>query len=213
MTTVNIPAKQNAAVRQGSGDTATAPVTKIDVPQPKPHEILVKINWSGLCASDKSLMHDEWAGFGVTMQASTQGIAGHEGAGVVVAVGDAMHDRWKIGDRAGIKWVASICGVCEFCTNRTDELHCPKQTNSGFSAAGTFQVSGTVLNPRTRNRFCRVGEPYDPPFVPLAALFCGRLVSRAGRGYRNTASPMAVIPRESQMASRTKKRAPSCAAA
>lgn len=141
MATVSIPAKQNAAVRQGSGDTATAPVTKIDVPHPKPHEILVKINWSGLCASDKSLIHDEWSGFGLTMQEATKGIAGHEGAGVVVAVGDAMHDRWKVGDRAGIKWVASICGVCEFCTNGTDELHCPKQTNSGFSAAGTFQVS------------------------------------------------------------------------
>ena len=52
-----------------------------------------------------------------------------------------MHDRWKVGGRAGIKWVASIRGLCEFCTNGTDELHCPKQTNSGFSAAGTFQVS------------------------------------------------------------------------
>jgi alcohol dehydrogenase, propanol-preferring len=48
MATVNIPAKQNAAVRQGSGDTPTALVTKIDVPHPAPHEILVKINWSGL---------------------------------------------------------------------------------------------------------------------------------------------------------------------
>jgi alcohol dehydrogenase, propanol-preferring len=77
----------------------------------------------------------------LTMQEATKGIAGHEGAGTVVAVGDGMHDRWKVSDRAGVKWVASICGVCEFCTNGTDELHCPKQTNSGFSAAGIFQVS------------------------------------------------------------------------
>jgi alcohol dehydrogenase, propanol-preferring len=27
---------------------------------------------------------------------------------------------------------------CEFCTNGADELHCPKQKNSGFTAAGTF---------------------------------------------------------------------------
>lgn len=138
MASVDIPAKQNAAVRVGSGDTATAPLTQIDVPQPKPHEILVKINWTGLCASDKSLLHGEWSGFSLTMQEATKGIAGHEGAGTVVAVGNAMHDRWKVGDRAGIKWVASIRGLCEFCTNGT---HCPKQTNSGFSAAGTFQVS------------------------------------------------------------------------
>jgi propanol-preferring alcohol dehydrogenase len=37
------------------------------------------------------------------MADSTKGIAGHEGAGVVVAVGDGMDHKWKVGDRAGIK--------------------------------------------------------------------------------------------------------------
>lgn len=40
-----IPTKQKAAVRQGRGETATAPLTEIDVPTPGPGEILVKINW------------------------------------------------------------------------------------------------------------------------------------------------------------------------
>jgi len=36
--------------------------------------------------------------------------------------------------------IASVCGLCEFCTNgQGGELHCPKKTNSGFTAAGTFQ--------------------------------------------------------------------------
>lgn len=60
------------------------------------------------------------------MTEAAKGIAGHEGAGVIVAVGDDMNRRWKMGDRAGIKWVAS---VWEFCTNGQDGLHCPKQTN------------------------------------------------------------------------------------
>lgn len=62
---------------------------------------LIQTTRSGLCASDKSLIHDEWQAFGVAMQDATQGIAGHEGAGVVVAVGDNMHKKWKTGDRAG----------------------------------------------------------------------------------------------------------------
>jgi len=37
------------------------------------------------------------------MAESTKGIAGHEGAGVVVAVGDGMGHKWKVGDRAGVK--------------------------------------------------------------------------------------------------------------
>ncbi|KAK3080947.1 hypothetical protein LTS18_011680 [Coniosporium uncinatum] len=139
MATMTIPQTQNAAVRQGSGESASAPLKQVDVSSPQPHEILVKINWTGLCASDKSLIHDEWAGFGVAMQDGTKGICGHEGAGVVVAVGDNMHGRWKVGDRAGMKWVYSTCGECEFCLNGTDELHCPKQLNCGFTAPGTFQ--------------------------------------------------------------------------
>jgi propanol-preferring alcohol dehydrogenase len=139
MSTITIPKTQFAAVRLGSGESASAPIKEVEVLSPKAHEILVKINWTGLCASDKSLLHDEWAGFGVAMQDSTHGICGHEGAGVVVAVGDNMNGRWKLGDRAGIKWVYSTCGECEFCLNGTDELHCPNQLNSGFTAPGTFQ--------------------------------------------------------------------------
>lgn len=139
MATISIPAQQRAAVRQGSGDDATAPVQQVNVEQPGPGQILVKIHWTGLCASDKSLIHDEWAGFGVAMKPETHGIAGHEGAGVVAGVHPSMEHKWKVGDRAGIKWVASTCGECEFCTNGVDELHCPLQKNSGFTTAGTFQ--------------------------------------------------------------------------
>lgn len=73
------------------------------------------------------------------MQPETKGIAGHEGAGVVVSVGDNMHQKWKVGDRAGVKWVHSICGACEFCTNGTAELHCPNQKISAVTVPGTFQ--------------------------------------------------------------------------
>ncbi|RMZ81536.1 hypothetical protein DV737_g2501, partial [Chaetothyriales sp. CBS 132003] len=137
--TVSIPKEQLAAVRVGGGDSATAPLKTVPVTLPGPGEILVKINWTGLCASDKSLIHDEWAGFGVSMQPDANGIAGHEGAGTVVAVGEGEEDRWKVGDRAGVKWIASTCGTCEFCTNGVDECHCPTQKNSGFTIAGTFQ--------------------------------------------------------------------------
>ncbi|OGM49549.1 putative alcohol dehydrogenase [Aspergillus bombycis] len=110
---MTIPTRQRAAVRHGTGETATTTIETIDVPQPGPGQILVKINWTGLCGSDKSLLHDDWKDFGVAMLPQSQGIAGHEGAGVVVAVGEGMQRRWKVGDRAGI--------------------------NSGFSAPGTFQ--------------------------------------------------------------------------
>jgi propanol-preferring alcohol dehydrogenase len=66
---------------------------------------------------DKSLIHDERVAFGVSMTEAAKGIAGHEGAAAVVAVGDDMNHWWKVSNQAGIKWVASVCGTCEFCTN------------------------------------------------------------------------------------------------
>jgi propanol-preferring alcohol dehydrogenase len=133
---MELPKTQKAAIKQGSGDSATISIQEVPVQQPGPDQILVKINYSGLCASDKSLLHDEWD---FKMAECTNGIAGHEGAGIVVAVGSNVQDIWQIGNRAGIKWIASVCRKCEFCTNGQDECHCPKQLNSGFTIAGTFQ--------------------------------------------------------------------------
>lgn len=73
------------------------------------------------------------------MLSETHGIAGHEGAGIVVFLGPGIESRWKIRDRVGVKWIASTCGECEFCTNGVDEVNCTKQKNSGFSVLGTFQ--------------------------------------------------------------------------
>ena len=135
-----LPEKQSAAIKSGSHDSTKVTVQSIPVPkEPTNGHILVKIKWSGLCGSDKSLLYDEWHDFGLTMQDASQGIAGHEGAGEVVAVAPDVAHLWKIGDRAGIKWVAGVCRTCEFCMNGKDELQCPHQLNSGFSLPGTFQ--------------------------------------------------------------------------
>ena len=100
----------------------------------------IKHGRSGLCASDKSLLHDDWMVFNWGMQSSAQGIVGHEGAGTVVAVGEGMERKWQIGDRAGIKWVYSTCGECDLCqSGGGDELHCPNAKNPGFNQPGTFQ--------------------------------------------------------------------------
>ena len=62
---------------------------------------------------------------------------------MVVAVADDVKELWKEGDRVGIKWITSVCGKCEFCTNGVDELQCPQQLNSGFSVPGEYYISVT----------------------------------------------------------------------
>ncbi|RAL15734.1 zinc-dependent alcohol dehydrogenase [Aspergillus homomorphus CBS 101889] len=134
-----IPKQQRAAVRSGSGETATTSIETVPVELPGPGQILVRITWTGVCGSDKSLLQDEWQGFGVAMKSQANGIAGHEGVGAVVAIGEGMESRWNIGDRAGIKWIAKTCGECEFCLSGVDEVNCIRQINSGFTTPGTFQ--------------------------------------------------------------------------
>ena len=133
---MHIPTHQKAGVKKGQGQSSKCEVTTIPVPHPAPGQILCKINYSGICGTDRAFFYDEYTSNGVKMQENTMGIGGHEGAGVVVAVADDVQELWKEGDRVGIKWITGVCGKCEFCTNGLNELQCPKQLNSGFTVAG-----------------------------------------------------------------------------
>ena len=135
----DIPKTQKAAVKVGSGETSTVEIKDVPVPEPGPGQILVKINYNRLCSSDKSFIQDEWGAAGMLMRDSAQGIAGHEGAGIVVRVHDSVKNLWRLGDRAGIKFIASVCNECESCQTDRDEIGCPNKLSSGMDTPGTFQ--------------------------------------------------------------------------
>jgi alcohol dehydrogenase, propanol-preferring len=44
---------------------------------------------------------------------------------------------FQIGDRAGVPWLHSACGDCEFCTSGRETL-CEAQRNSGYSVNGGY---------------------------------------------------------------------------
>eukprot|EP00981_Chlorochromonas_danica_P014850 scaffold9105_cov169-Ochromonas_danica.AAC.7 len=61
-------------------------------------------------------------------------IPGHEGAGIVAAVGSDVTNL-KVGDRVGVAWLHSACGHCEYCIQGWETL-CVNQQNSGYSVDG-----------------------------------------------------------------------------
>lgn len=65
-------------------------------------------------------------------------VGGHEGAGVVVKMGAGCGRQVALGERVGIKWVASACLNCDYC-RVGHESTCTDLQNSGYHVDGTFQ--------------------------------------------------------------------------
>ena len=80
-------------------------VTEVEIDAPGPGEALVKIVASGVCHTD-ALARDG------DMPFPAPGVLGHEGAGVVAAVGDGVTNV-AVGDKVVIGW--PWCGSCRNC--------------------------------------------------------------------------------------------------
>jgi S-(hydroxymethyl)glutathione dehydrogenase / alcohol dehydrogenase len=94
-----------------SGDGAKPVIGEVIVAAPAAHQIQVELRASGICHTDIHSIH--WPG---------RHIMGHEGAGVVCAIGEGV-TRFKIGDRVMLNW-AIPCGHCSMCEHDLPAL-CP----------------------------------------------------------------------------------------
>lgn len=90
-----------------------------EVPQPADNEVLVKLEYVGICGSD---MHYYETGRIGDYVVEPPFVLGHEPGGVVVEVGkDVKH--LKVGDRVALE-PGKTCGHCEFCKEGKYNL-CP----------------------------------------------------------------------------------------
>ncbi|KAL7271940.1 alcohol dehydrogenase [Rhizina undulata] len=105
---------------------------QIPVRMPGSDEVLVNIKFTGVCHTDLHAWKGDWP-----LATKSPLVGGHEGAGVVVAVGELVKDI-QVGDHAGIKWLNGSCGACEFCM-ASDEPLCQKALLSGYTVDGSFQ--------------------------------------------------------------------------
>ncbi|KAN0061220.1 alcohol dehydrogenase [Thecaphora frezii] len=96
-------------------------------------QALVRLIYTGVCHTDLHAMLGDWS-----VDSKLPLVGGHEGAGVVVALGDGADEYVRIGDRVGIKWLADSCLACDMC-RRGFEPNCAHAQCSGFTVDGTFQ--------------------------------------------------------------------------
>ena len=85
-------------------------LSEIDMPIPESTEVIVKIEYVGICGSDMHFYETKNYSLGPIVDPL---IPGHECAGVVSAIG-ADVTNLKIGDRVAIE-PGQSCGECEFC--------------------------------------------------------------------------------------------------
>lgn len=110
-----------------------APLEVRDVATPEPGvgEVLVRMEASGLCHTDIHAAHGDWP-----VKPTPPFIPGHEGIGVVEALGEGVTDR-HVGDRVAIAWLGYACGTCRHCIGGWETL-CEQQRNSGYSVDGAL---------------------------------------------------------------------------
>lgn len=104
-------------------------VDEVDRPDVSDGEVLVDLRAASLCGSDVNYLK------GKTDPATAPITLGHEGAGVVEAVGDGIASV-STGDRVVVHYVDS-CGTCRPCSRGNDN-RCRNRQSVGHHVDGTF---------------------------------------------------------------------------
>ena len=130
--------KSRAAVAFEAGKPLE--IAEVDVGGPAAGEVMVEIKATGVCHTDAFTLS------GDDPEGAFPAILGHEGAGVVVEVGDGVKDL-KVGDHV-IPLYTPECRTCDFCLNPKTNL-----------CQAIRETQGEGLMPDRTSRFSIDGEP------------------------------------------------------
>ncbi|MCP2621627.1 zinc-binding dehydrogenase [Mycolicibacterium smegmatis] len=111
----------------------TISVESVELADPRPGEVRVKIAAAGVCHSDLHVTTGAW-------DVPAPVVLGHEGSGVVTAVGEGVDDL-EPGDHVVLSWVPG-CGECRYC-----KAGRPAQCSL---VASVVAVKGTLYDGTTR---------------------------------------------------------------
>jgi propanol-preferring alcohol dehydrogenase len=140
-------------------------ITDYPDPEPGPKEILIRVKACGLCHTDLHTIEGELELPKLPI------IPGHQIVGIVERKGREAN-RFQEGDRVGVPWLHSTCGVCEYCREGNENL-CDQARFTGLHANGGYA------------QYCAVSQDFaypisrEYPDVQAAPLLCAGII-----GYR-----------------------------
>lgn len=166
---------QAAVLWEKGGDWS---VEEVEIGDPVPGEVLVRLAASGICHTDDHVVQGD-------LEQPLPCIGGHEGAGVVEAVGAGVTDL-AVGDHVVLAYIPS-CGTCHACALGNQHL-CERgaaRREGKAMADGTFRIHArgrgvtTICMLGTFARHAVVHQSQaikirdDVPLVQAALVGCG----------------------------------------
>lgn len=142
-------------VFDGPGRAPT--LEQLELAPPGPGEALVRYTASGVCRSDLHVVDGDWA-------RPTPVVLGHEGAGVVEALGEGVTDL-AVGDTVVLSWLAP-CGRCRACA-------------ADRSWLCTGSAAGTHLLPDATARLTRADGSPVRQYLGIGTMAEAAVVTRA----------------------------------
>lgn len=138
---------------------------QVDVRDPGPLEVLVRVLACGVCRTDLHVADGELPDIPYPVT------PGHEIVGRVERAGAGVA-RFRIGDRIGIPWLAETCGTCSYCRRGLENL-CERARFTGYTREGGYAEYALA----DARYCCALPSRYSD--VEAAPLLCAGLI-----GYR-----------------------------
>jgi S-(hydroxymethyl)glutathione dehydrogenase / alcohol dehydrogenase len=142
-----------------SGDGVAPAINTVSVAPPAAHQVQVELRASGICHTDIHSIH--WPG---------RQIMGHEGAGIVRAVGDGV-TRFAAGDRVMLNW-AIPCGHCSMCGPHPLARAVPEAATENGTAIGRMFNLGTMAQVMLVDEAAVTAIPGDLDFTAACIIGC-----------------------------------------
>jgi L-iditol 2-dehydrogenase len=161
-----MPDTMLAVVKYGQVDDQVE-LREVPVPQIGPGDVLVEVKAAGVCGSDIEFWRHS-----ITFPVRTPVIQGHEFAGVILEVGEAVTD-WQVGDEVVSETAAYVCGKCRLCRTGFYNL-CPERLGFGYGLDGAFakyvRVRQGILHRRPAGVSWNAAALTEPTCVAYNAL-------------------------------------------
>ena len=134
---------------------------------PRDHDVVIDIQYCGICHSDIHQVSDEWGGSAFPM------VPGHEIAGIVSQVGTNV-SHYKVGERVGVGCFVDSCRKCSSCYDGLEQ-YCIEGctlTYNGVERDGKTPTQGGYSNKIVVNENYVLRIPDDLPLPRAAPLMC-----------------------------------------